>query len=485
MYKKLHSYITAFNNTDEECYIQLISNNEAESFLAEQIPLIDIPDKELEEIYYFRWWTFRKHIKETKNGHIITEFLPNVPWSGPYNSINCPSCFHIREGRWLKDSKQWLKEYINFWLDGIGDAHCYSAWYAHAVLEYCTIKNDFNYAVQKLDKLVVFYETREKKQRTRNGLYWSHDGLDGMEYSISGSGLRPTINSYAYADALAISKIAEIAGDTKLKERFEQKAQEIKGVTDRLLWDKDFYKTIPLSENNNDLFENRPFVAKANDAKELIGFVPWYFNMPDEGKDIAFAELLDKDGFKATFGLATAEQRHPRFLENHTHECLWNGPVWPFATSQVLVATANLLRNYKQTTINKEDYYQLLLQYARSQHIVKKDGSVLPWIDENLHPFSGRWIARDILKDWGWRSNKGGYERGKDYNHSLFCDLILSGLLGIHVKNGVFATSLLIPDWWDYFSVENLWLDDGRYRIIYDKNGTHYGLDSGLSIQKY
>ncbi len=485
MNSKLHAYISAFNKADDELYTQLISNENAESFLAEQIPLIDCPDKELEEIYYFRWWTFRKHIKETEKGHIITEFLPNVPWSGPYNSINCPSCFHIREGRWLKDPDGWLKEYMSFWLDGRGHAYSYSAWYAHAVLEYCTVKNDFDYAVQKLDALVLFFETREKTNAKTNGIYWSNDDRDGMEFSVSGSGLRPTINSYAYADALAISKIAGIAGRTETEKRFAQKAAAIKEITDKLLWDENFYKTVPLSENRDVLFENRPAVDKANDAKELAGFVPWYFNMPDRGKDIAFSELLNKDGFQAPFGLTTVEQRHPRFFEEHRHECLWNGPVWPFATSQVLVAVANLIRFYEQATITKEDYYQLLLQYARSQHILKKDGSVVPWIDENLHPFSGRWIARDILKDWGWLPNKGGYERGKDYNHSLFCDLILSGLLGIGVDNGTFTASPLVPDSWDYFRVENLWLNNIRYRIIYDKNGSHYGVTPGLSIQQY
>lgn len=54
MYEKLRSYIDTFNKNDDELYIQLISNKEAEQFLAEQIPLIDCPDKEIEEIYYFR-----------------------------------------------------------------------------------------------------------------------------------------------------------------------------------------------------------------------------------------------------------------------------------------------------------------------------------------------------------------------------------------------------------------------------------------------
>ena len=90
MYEKLHSYVTEFNEKDEEMVVQLIPNDKAEGFLREQIPLIDCPDKELEKIYYFRWWTYRKHLKKTEKGHIITEFLPDVCWGGTYNSINCP-----------------------------------------------------------------------------------------------------------------------------------------------------------------------------------------------------------------------------------------------------------------------------------------------------------------------------------------------------------------------------------------------------------
>ena len=37
-------------------------------FLKENIPLFDCPDKDINEIYYFRWWTYRKHIEETPDG---------------------------------------------------------------------------------------------------------------------------------------------------------------------------------------------------------------------------------------------------------------------------------------------------------------------------------------------------------------------------------------------------------------------------------
>jgi len=466
MYEKLHSYIETFNKLDNELYSQLFPNDKAEAFLAENIPLIDIPDKTIEETYYFRWWTYRKHIKETEIGHVITEFLPPVGWSGPYNTINCPAGFHIREGRWLRDDGKWLKEYINFWLDEIGASLSYSSWYAHAVMEYCTLKNDFEYAVECLPKLVRLYEKREKDNCRATGLYFTVDDRDGMEYSIGGSGLRPTGTSYAYGDAAAIAKIAEIAGDTETYERFKEKARFIKEQTEKLLWDGEFFKTIPQKEECDEFYAERPFVPEANDVRELVGYIPWYFGLPSEGKDAAFAHLLTEEGFKAPCGITSAERRHPRFMEKHGHMCLWNGPVWPFATSQVLVAMNNLLRDYDQSTVTKDDYYEILRQYAASHKLTLDDGTVVPWIDENLDPFTGSWIARDVLLTW----EDYIVERGKDYNHSLFCDLVLSGLLGISVENGHFISKPMIPDDWDHFKVENLWLDGKRYRIEY-KNG--------------
>ena len=59
------SYIDRFNMQDKELYVQHISNGQAKEFLSGNIPLFECPDKNIEEIYYFRWWTFRKHLKKT------------------------------------------------------------------------------------------------------------------------------------------------------------------------------------------------------------------------------------------------------------------------------------------------------------------------------------------------------------------------------------------------------------------------------------
>ena len=473
----LRDYVMQFNSDDNETHKQAISNQDAFAFLLEQIPLFACPDKELEKIYYFRWWVYRKHIKQTPVGHIITEFLPSVSWAGPYNSINCPVGYHIREGRWLKDTQSILKEYIDFWLNGTGNAQFYSSWLCWAVWEYCCLKDDMAFAIERLPQLVHFFETREKAQLRSSGLYWSSDNLDGMEYSISGPGLRPTLNSYAWADAVAISHIAAAAGDAALSRDYAQKAAAIKEKMDCLLWDDDFYKTIPQKKDMNEPCPQRPLPAQ--DVKELVGFLPWYFC---KGKEHIFSMLTDPEEFYASAGLTTAQQKHPRFLEPQPNECHWNGFVWPFATSYALTAAANVVRYYPECGFTKADFYHLLRQYALSHRLIREDGKEVAWIDENLHPYTGVWDARETLKNWGWLPEKGGIERGKDYNHSLFCDLVLSGLLGISVKNGKLTCDPLIPEDWDYFRVENLWLKGQRYCIVFDRDGKHYGQGKDLQI---
>lgn len=480
--KKFQSYIAAFNANDEELFPQKITNADAEAFLQAQIPMLDCPDPTLEKTYYFRWWTYRKHLKETPAGHIITEFLPAVKWAGPYNSINCPACFHIREGRWLKDPEGFIAQYIDFWLDGHGDAYKYTSWLCHAVVEYCEAKQDYRFGIDRLPKLIKFFEKRDAIHRRSCGLYWSDDRRDGMEYSISGPGLRPTINSYVYADALAIVKLANMAGEDEIADRFNKLASDLKKKMNKLLWHEGFYRTIPLAMDEDPVFDSRPEVSADHNVKEQAGFVPWYFDLPDADKNAAFSELLTEEGFKAPYGITTAERRHPRFMEEHPHECLWNGPVWPFATSQTLVGLATVLRLGKPCSLGKQDYYDLLLQYASSHSFTKADGTTVPFIDENMDPFTGRWLARDILEKWGWLPKKGGFERGKDYNHSLFCDLVLSGLLGIQATGDTFTASPLIPDSWDYFKVENLWLKGKCFSITYDKDGSHYGQGADINI---
>jgi len=111
---RFRHYIVRFNEQDQETVTNAISNAAAGPWLEANIPRFECPDPELEEIYYFRWWTFRKHLKQTPDGFVVTEFLPAVPWAGRLNTISCAAGHHFYEGRWLHDTT-YLRDYARFW----------------------------------------------------------------------------------------------------------------------------------------------------------------------------------------------------------------------------------------------------------------------------------------------------------------------------------------------------------------------------------
>lgn len=472
----LKSYVQKFNKDDEECYRGDISNDDAYSWLRENIPLIECPDKTLEEIYYFRWWVYRKHIKSTPEGYIITEFLPDVPWATDFNAINAAAGFHLSEGKWLKNAPRYLDDYISFWLKRADRGYTYSMWLLSAIWDYCNLRGDYTVGVENIELMERYYSYWEREHLEPCGMFWSYDNNDAMEYTISGTslalkrdrGFRPTLNSYMAADAFAISRFARLAKKDDIAEKYEKKGARLRALINEKLWDGDFFKSYHITDESGNLtFEKMP---PERNVRELVGYIPWCFTLADEGKECAFSYLKRSDGFKSPYGLTTAEQNHPRFCYEVNHECLWNGYIWPYATSQTLRACGNLLHNYKQTAFSKEDFYDILRGYAKMQYITASDNSVKPWIDEVKDPRDGSWSSREWLRARGWIA--GGYERGKDYNHSAFCDHILGDLFGIRVKNGRVTAEPLVPEKWKYFTVRNLFANGKIHSITYDGKNT-------------
>ena len=476
----LQKYVEQFNADDEELYANTIPNKSALEFLKNNIPLFECPDKNFERTYYFRWWTYRKHIKQTPDGYVITEFLPKVGWSGKHNTISCPAAHHIYEGRWLHDAKV-MDDYSVFWLRKGGHLRSYSFWIANALHARYLVRPDNDLVVDLLDDLIKNYQAWEKNKRGNEILFHQIDGRDGMEVSIGGSGYRATINSYMYGDAVAIVEIANLAGRKDVAKEFRAKAEEIKGLVQNKLWDDEakFFKVLPRGKDK-----------KLADVRELHGYTPWYFNLPDEkkGYEIAWKQLVDPKGFYAPFGPTSAEQRHKRFAISYRgHECQWNGPSWPFATSITLTALANVLNNYSQSAIDRRAYFETLQIYTKAHQLKREDGKIVAWIDENLNPHTGDWISRTRLKKWkngSWSKGKGGKERGKDYNHSTYNDLIITGLVGLRPRSdSVIEVNPLLPaNTWNYFCLDNVSYHGHVLTIIWDKSGKKYGKGAGLKV---
>lgn len=483
------NYVEQFNRNDNELYKNKIPNAEAAKWLEGEIPLFECPDHNIEEIYYFRWWTFRKHIKQTPDGYVITEFLPKVPWSGKHNVINAANGHHLMEGRWLRNSAVYLTDYIRFFIANPDVSHKYSSWFIYAIWEFCKVNGKLLVTKDFVTSLCEYYREWERTHQLPNGMFWSIDDNDAMEMSISGTredgtvqkGIRPTLNSYMCADCLALSGMADYVGMDDISSEFMQKHLELKAKINDNLWDGNFYKAFHYS---GDRFEEAFGQNATSIATEEIGYIPWYFNIPPAEYTGAFELLDDKDVFYTPYGITTASQNEQRFLYECDHECLWNGYIWPFATSQTLTGLINVCKNYDDSKHHKDLFAKLLKDYADSHYITLEDGKRVPWIDEVKHPERDDWSSRTILRDWGWREDKGGVERGKDYNHSTFCDLVISGLAGVNVSDGYVSVSPIIPDSWDYMCLTNLDICGDTYEIYYDKTGTKYGKGKGLTVYK-
>jgi hypothetical protein len=466
--ESFHHYFVEFENDERE----MLGKAPALpwDWFVKNIPWLDVPDKELEKTYYFRWYSFQKHIRETRDGYVISEFLDDVPWAGKLNTIDCAAGHHIREARWLRDPA-YASDYTRFWFGPDGEPRRYSFWAADSVYQLYLATGNRDLAISLLPALERNFEAWNETHRDANGLYWQIDDRDGMEDSISGNGYRPTINSYQYGDSVAVAKIARLAGQKKVAESYRKQADQLRAKIEQRLWNPkdEFYETA--AQHSREGWSG---------GRELIGYIPWYFDIPPPDRDIAWKQLFEPDGFAGKYGPTTAERRNPRFEYKVQHECLWNGPSWPFATTQTLVALANLLNGPEQHVMTSGDYTRLLTTYALSQRIRLPSGKVIPWIDEDLDADTGSWIARNILI----ALHQPPENRGRYYNHSGFADLVITGLIGIRpsADDTLVIHPLVQSDQWDYFALDGLPYHRHLLTVFYDRDGSRYHRGAGLQV---
>jgi Mannosylglycerate hydrolase MGH1-like glycoside hydrolase domain/F5/8 type C domain len=454
------------------------------------IPFFDCSDPQITRIYYYRWQLYKSHLKDLgSRGYIVTEFLDDVGWAwNPYQSLNDATAFHINEGRWLRDNR-YLDDYINFMYSGGNDRH-FSEAIAAAVYDRYLVDGDRAFAIKNLDSMKHIYQLWTDHYDPAKGLYFIEPIADATEYSIAsidasggrdgflhGDSFRPTINSFMFANAQAISKLAALAGDTNTAEDFAGKAAAIKAAVETNLWNDDKRHFIDRYKADNQFVHYWDFIR----GRELAGYVPWAFELPDKDPkyDASWKHLLSPDEFAGPYGLRTVEPSYQYYMKQYRYavvngkklpECQWNGPSWPFDTTLVLEGMANLLNDYSQDVVHAGDYVRLLKQYTR-QHYLKGR----PDLQEDYNPDTGNVIV--------------GLPRSNHYNHSDYDDLIITGLAGLRPRaDDILEINPLIPkdpnstSSIDYFCLENVSYHGQLVTIVYDRDGRHYKKGAGLSV---
>jgi hypothetical protein len=140
--------------------------------------------------------------------------------------------------------------------------------------------------------------------------------------------------------------------------------------------------------------------------------------------------------------------------------------VWPFATTQTLVALGNVLRDYPTDVIARRDYFEAFQTYVRAH---RYDG--LPYIGEYHDETTGAWL-------------KGRDERSRYYNHSTFADLVITGVVGLRPRSDdwVEVHPLLPEGQWNWFKLDRVRYHGRELTILWDADGQHFGRGAGLQV---
>lgn len=448
----------------------------------DNVPFFECSDKQIEEVYYYRWKLYKAHIRNTgPDEYVITEFINHVPWDRePYCTINAASMHHIYEGRWLKDDR-FMNGYINNLYQQGGNNRRYSESIADASYARYLVNGDGDFIKNQLDSMIAVYEGWSDHWDSSKQLYYIPAMPDATEYTIAsidasggkdgfegGDAFRPTINSYMWANAMAISSIAALKGDSAISRKYFDKAAALRKNIEENLWNDSLQHFTDRLKVNNQFVKFWDFIR----GRELAGIIPWYFNLPSDNPRFnqAWKHIIDTNQLLGQYGLRTNEPSYEYYFKQFVYfdgqrGSQWNGPSWPYQSSQAITGMANFLNNYSQDLISKSDYLKLLRLYTRQHYL--PDGKIN--LVENYDPNLGGPIVY--------------YYWSNHYNHSSYNNLVISGLCGIRPSAGDTLTINPLTD----ESIDYFFLDDIRYHghkisIVYDREGTHYKAGKGLTV---
>jgi hypothetical protein len=481
-------YIDTFHQQEREATGELYEGEGSEdtwTWMQHEVPWFDASDKRFEETYYFRWYAWKKHLVRTPQGYLITEWLPKPEFTdGSYGALPDAAPFHIAEARWLRDPAI-AEDDARYWFSPGVDSHKYSDAMAATVRDLTLANGDRTLGTSLLPAMKANYKAWEDTQQDSNGLFWSIDTRDAMEKSISGDGYRPTLNSYMVADAQAIAEISQAAGDKSSADKFNRKADALHTLIETHLWNpKDQFYEVMSPAADSGIRKQKKFVDPGTNlqlagVREQIGYIPWQYGIPASDHAVAWKQLFDPQGFDGKYGTTTVERRSPRFRFESSDQCTWNGPEWPFAMTQTLLALAAYERQPGATVMSHADYYKLFARYVLSQHQTLKSGHIIDWIDEDLDADTDEWIAKDMLLAKDRQVGRGNY-----YNHSGFADPLITGLIGLQPRanDRIVLHPLLPAGEWSYFAIDALPYHGHLLTVLWDSTGKRYGRGAGMML---
>ncbi|KAK4900274.1 hypothetical protein LTR27_002498 [Elasticomyces elasticus] len=499
-YPPADAYLQTTSFLNHSSYIERLDDHQ---WYLDNIPFIDVPDKSLQEVYYYRTSVIKRHLRWVAEGEgwVVTEFIHPVSWSSKFQTIPDSAPHLLVELRWLRDpnyNKDVIQQYTRGGVEkltGITFTH----YMQQAMLEAAQVTGDVPFIVSQLDGMIAMYELWNTNTTwdSTTGLYFRSPLQDAQEYSLPGyvvggpggeavevwndfglsasrggsndyeliwSGpdtYRPSHNAYMVANARAISQVATLSGNTSLAQTWTDYADDLESRMLSFLYSNQLNFWIDVVEGTNLRVEGR----------ELIGYFPYRFGVGTNETYIQGLEAgLTTEHFLSEFGPTTLEQTNPYFtaLKNSTYCCMWNGQSWPFSTSVYLTTLARIAREGLSDIVTPALFQQELNKYTRTNY---KNG--VPYTAESHYPTIDMWS--------GDTSN-----HSEHYLHSTYLDNVFTDLFGIVPDFGdTLVLKPLVPSNWSYFAIENLPYHGSLLTFVWDQDGSHYGGNHSVGLNIY
>lgn len=449
------------------------NENVLNEWFDKNVPVLNISDRELEKIYYYRFLLI--YINSFSPKKVIPEhFIENeVMYENRYGGwygcpVTLPLPLQINEAKWLNDGKL-SENQIYLWKS------------ERLFMEYIqyTPMSVWEYYLTKRDKKILsdIYPFCKKFTLQK---YSEKDALPITEGSwLTGAEYQPSFYqhtnpkwdwrqdcecaekngfeiiklyrldeiSYFAANLKACSKIALELGINDESEYFDSLYKRVVEILKKSFWN-----------NKDKIFYDIDFKSKkhCNEAPCYDSFAPFLFGSVNEDEYFeAFEKLFDYNWFGDDFGAVTVSKGCKMYwfdncltdgfslsLKNpHEYGCCWNGPIWPYAMSLILNAfgeAAYICKKYREKWL-------LLFEKYCELHFFKGNRSV-PCIFEHYRPEDGVTFSNSC-----------------DYFHSNWIDLFMKYWAGIKIKEDKIEFS---PFTQEEFELKNIFINGKYYRFI-------------------
>lgn len=157
------------------------------SFLRDNIPFIDIPDKLIQDVYYYRWTSLQRNLRYVTagTGYMCTEFVHPVGYAQAFGTIDAAAGHQIDESRWLRNTA-YADDYIQLYTRGPADPLQYTQWILDAASRRAMVTGASDFLAAQVQDMIRVWDLWDRQFDSDVGLYYYEPVWDAQELSLPG-----------------------------------------------------------------------------------------------------------------------------------------------------------------------------------------------------------------------------------------------------------------------------------------------------------